>query len=316
MEINSKVLLSSGIPSGVVVYPKNNGRLKTLVLYKDIGGKTGYLWGAAKPKEKGSAQYLYPVALDADGPRGTKIKVAGPKGLGKGNAPARVCDPETGKEIGTFRWEEVKLPDGAQRERPDSTGEFQVIAKTFKQKFRAETHGFGNVHDDVDDSTGTAKQTRDNFWDLLDSIPASNLDYFAYAGHGNWDSLGSAQVRAIDVEDFAKRIRRLVKPDGVVVFYACLTGKTGGFASKVAAAIPGATVWGHSRSGQASRNDDKVVYRGANGVPIKQQLSATAAKNLSGYLIASEDFFARMPFMTVAEMNAEIEAFASAMKKK
>ncbi|BDC49437.1 hypothetical protein F183_A17530 [Bryobacterales bacterium F-183] len=314
MEFDSKVLLSSGIPSGVVVYPKNNGRLKTLVLYKDVGGKTGFLWGTAKPKEKGSAQYLYPVALDSEGPRGTKIKVMGPKGLGKNNAPARVCDPDSGKEIGTFRWEEVKLPDGSQRERPDSTGEFQVIAKTFQKKFLASTYGFGNVHDDVDDSSGTGEQTRENFWDVLDSISASNLDYFAYAGHGNWDSLGSAQVRAKDVDEFVRRLRRLVKPEGVILFYACLTGKTGGFASKVAGALPGATVWGHSDSGQASRNADKVVHKGTNNMAVKKLLSAAAAKNLSGYLVSSEDFYARMPFMTIAEMNAELEAFIPAKK--
>lgn len=292
------------IPSGVVVYPSNNGRLKSLVLYKDIGGKAGYQWGKPYVKEKGSATWIYPVALDTGG----KTKVAGPKGLGKTTSPVRVSDPDTGKEIGTFIWEEVKLLDGTQRARPDSTGEFQVIANKFKQKYGASIYGFANVHDDVDDSSGTEKDTRENFFDMLDEIKASNLDYFAYAGHGNAKSLGSAQVRKEDVGTFCTHLRRLLKPDGVVIFYACLTGKTGGFASMVSTEIQTVTVWGHSDSGQASRNADKVIYKAGKGTRIQDLLSPAAKANYAAYLIASGDFFARMPFMTIEEMNAELEA--------
>lgn len=316
MEQYTRVRTTPGMrPSGVVVYPKNNGRLKTLVLYKDIGGKTGYLWGEAKAKEKGSPHAIYPVALDATGPRGPRIKVGALKGLDKTNTPARVYDPETWKEIGYFRWEEVKLPGGSQRERPDSTGEFQLIASTFKRLYGADTYGFGNVHDDVDDSTGDGEQTRKNFLDMLDGIRGANLDYFAFAGHGNWDSLASAQIRKQDVEGFVERLRRIVRPDGAILFYACLTGKDGGLASKVSQGMRSASVWGHTRKGTASRNDDKIVYRNGFGVPIKDKLSAAAAKNLSAYLLSSEDFYARMPFMSVPDMNAEIEAFAAAKKK-
>ena len=294
----------SRIPYGVVVYPSNNGRLKSLVLYKDSGGKVGYQWGKPHAKAKGSAQWIYPVALDTGG----RIEVGGPRGLAKGSSPARVHDPQSWAEIGTFRWEEVKLLDGTQRARPDSTGEFQVIAQKFKQKFGAAIYGFANVHDDVDESTGTEAKTRENFFDVLDDIGGANLDYFAYAGHGNSTSLGSAQVRKGDLERFADQLRRIIKPDGVVIFYACLTGKTGGFASMVSAAMPAATVWGHSDSGQASRNADKVIYKGGSGTPIQRLLSAAANAKYAKYLVASSDFYARMPFMTLAEINAELEA--------
>ena len=294
----------SRIPSGVVVYPSNNGRLKGLVLYKDAGGKVGYQWGKPHAKAKGSAQWIYPVALDAGG----SIKVGGPRGLGKKSSPARVHDTDSWAEIGTFRWEEVKLLDGSQRARPDSTGEFQVIAHKFKQKFSASIYGFANVHDDVDDSTGTESKTRENFFDVLDDIGGSNLDYFAYAGHGNATNLGSAQVRKSDLETFAGHLRRMVKPDGVVIFYACMTGKSGGFASMVSTAMPAATVWGHSDSGQASRNADKVIYKNGTGTPIQSLLSPAAKAKYAKYLIASGDFYARMPFMTIDEINAELEA--------
>ena len=44
----TNVIMSSKLPSGVVMYPSHNGRLKSLVLYKDIGGKVGYQWGNGK----------------------------------------------------------------------------------------------------------------------------------------------------------------------------------------------------------------------------------------------------------------------------
>jgi hypothetical protein len=291
------------VPTGVVVYPSNNGRLKSLVLYKDLGGKIGYQWGKPYAKQKGSAVWIYPVALDSGG----KTQVAGPKGLGKTSSPARVSDPDTGKEIGTFVWEEVKLLDGSQRARPDSTGEFQVIANKFKQIYGASTLGFANVHDDVDDTSGCEKETRENFFDMLCEIKSSNLDYFVYAGHGNAKSLGSAQVRKDDVGTFCEHLRRLLKPDGVVIFYACLTGKVGGFASMVSREIQTATVWGHSDSGQASRNADKVIYKAGKGTRIQDLLSPAAKANYAAYLIASADFYARMPFLTIDEMNREVE---------
>ncbi|MCC6391349.1 MAG: hypothetical protein IT167_12170 [Bryobacterales bacterium] len=293
-------------PRGLVIYPDNNSKWREFVYYKNGSSvQAGYKKGSFGTFS-GSHDNLrkYEIKLTD----GTTTKVAAAKKLDKKASKNTAYDPSTFAEIGYLNWELRKDAGGAVMAKPDSSGEFRLIGKKFKSLYGLPdtlVRSFENVHDDLDPG-GTESDTRENFFDELAGVSESGLDFFAYAGHGGQSSLPSAQVRKKDMQKLADEIRRIVKSDGTVLFYACSTGVPGGFASGISSLLPTMTVWGHSDAGQASRNADKIRFRNGVSQDIRDLLSAQAKAKWADYLKASPDFYARFPFMTVEAIESEL----------
>jgi hypothetical protein len=188
------------------------------------------------------------------------------------------------------------------------TSSIRMIARKFRSLFGLADPlicPFENVHDDLDPD-GSRADTRNNFFDALVAVSQSQLDFFAYAGHGGRNSLPSAQVREQDLDRLQTQIQRLARPGGIVLLYACQTGYAGGFASKLSRRLPTMAIWGHTDSGQASRNADKLVYRNGVGVDIRNVLTSEARSRFAPHLLSSSDFYARFAFMTHAAIEYEL----------
>lgn len=130
-----------------------------------------------------------------------------------------VRDPATWNEIGHLIWEARRASSGNVRTKPDSGLPGSLVA------------GFHSVHDDLAPG-GSERDTREDFFGQIAEVKESGLDFFAHAGHGGKRSLPSAAVRGQDRERLAHEIRRLVKPDGVVISYACETAALRGALSQ------------------------------------------------------------------------------------
>lgn len=293
-------------PRGLVIYPDNNSKWLDFAYYKagssvqdGVKKESGGVCPGAK-----SHLRRYTIKLTT----GETITVAAARKLDKKARRNDAYDPATWADAGYINWETLKDASGNVKPKPDSTGEFKLIGRKFKGLYGLPdtlVRSFENVHDDVDPE-GKGADTRENFFDTLAEVTEGSLDFFAYAGHGGTQSLPSAQVRKQDMSKLADEIRRLVKSDGTVIFYACSTGAPGGFASSLSKLLPEMTVWGHTDAGQASRNADKIRFQNGTSQDIRDLLSAAARAKFASYLRASEDFYARLPFMTVEDMEAEL----------
>jgi hypothetical protein len=294
------------IPRGVVIYPDNNSKWRGYAYYRNgqpgqAGAHTSS--GAVCPGTHNHLRY-YTIALHG----GETTRVAAAKSLSKKVKKNPAFDIATWGEIGYLNWEPLRTAAGLLKAKPDSSGEFRLIAKKLKELYLLPSSlivPFENVHDDIE-AGGTAAETRDNFFEALEDVRESGLDFFAYAGHGGEQSLPSAQVRKSDISRLADQIRRIVRPDGIVIFYACSTGAPDGFACKISALLPLMRVWGHTDSGQASRNADKVCYKNGAGIDIRDKLSAAARAKWAAHLLHSPDFYARFPFLALDTINAEL----------
>lgn len=301
-------------PRGVVTYPDNNSKWRAYAYYKK--GATSQSGAKIDNHEvcPGGHSHLRYYTLKLHG--GETKRVAAAKTLSK-KVRNPVYDTVSWNEIGYLNRELLRDASGAVRAKPDSSGEFSLIARRMQDLYglpKSLLAPFENVHDDLKKG-GTEEDTRENFFEALEAVSESGLDFFAYAGHGSQSSLPSAQVRSKDKEELANRIRQMVRPDGIVIFYACSTGKPGGFASQLSSLLPSMRVWGHTDSGQASRNADKICYQNGKGTDIRDKLSKTAREKWARYLLHSSDFYARFPFMALETIEAELEGAVLPPKK-
>jgi hypothetical protein len=293
-------------PRGVVTYPDNNSKWRAYAYYTNgaasqSGAKVDY--HGVCPGSHSHLRY-YTIRKHS----GDNILVAAPRTLSK-KSRNPVYDTSSWKEIGYLNRELLRDASGAVRAKPDSSGEFSLIAGRMRDLYalpKSLLAPFENVHDDLK-AGGSEEDTRENFFEAIESVPESGLEFFAYAGHGTPSSLPSAQVGKSHMSKLADEIRRMVRPDGIVMFYACSTGKPAGFASQISKLLPGMRVWGHTDSGQASRNADKVCYRNGASTDIRSVLSKTAKEKWARYLLHNPDFYARFPFMALETIEAELE---------
>ncbi len=295
---------------GFVVYAGNNSRLKSWA-FRDLGGKlVGYLAThtdgnliVAASKVKGRKRYT------VSGLYGPSQDIEAPAEL-KGTMDA--LSPGTETVIGRLKKEETVDASGGKVIRRDSSGMFEAVALKLKKLYSLPGNlvkEFANVHDDLAEG-GTKADSRKNFFDVLKAAPgvggASELDFFAYCGHGNASGLPSAGVDRTHVAALAKEIKRLLRADGTVIFYACQTGSKDGLAQKLSGLLPSMTVWGHRKSGPASTNPYKKKYVGGVEQPFRDSWGEADQVTWDAYMRASADFYARYPFMTLDQISAEV----------
>lgn len=65
-------------------------------------------------------------------------------------------------------------------------------------------------------------------------------------------------------------------------------------------------VWGHSDAGQASRNADKLIYQNGQYQDIRDLIDQGVRHKFAPYLLASADFYVRLPFMAIEAVNQEL----------
>lgn len=294
-------------PRGLVIYPDNNSRQRGFAFYRagqqgQSGRKTRNR-GVVSTSRNGRLR-TYEITLH----NRTTINVLAPTSLSKSATRITAYDPTSEAEVGYLNYELLLNASGGIQTKPDSSGEFRLIARKFRSLYGLSDPlicPFENVHDDLDPE-GTRADTRNNFFDALEAVTQTQLDFFAYAGHGGRSSLPSAQVRQRDLDRLQTQIQRIVRPGGIVLLYACQTGYAGGFASQLSRRLPTMAIWGHTDSGQASRNADKIVYRNGQGVDIRNVLTSEARTRFAGHLLSSADFYARFAFMTQAAIEYEL----------
>jgi hypothetical protein len=299
------------MPTGVVVFAGNNARKKGWA-YRATGGKLiGYLTLDSENRPLG-----LPVPGDATKKKytavsfyGLKIELLGPVKLSKGGSEVTTT---SGAPAGKVAKESLVDANGKLQMRSDSTGMFEPVALKLQKLYslpKSLVKEFLNVHDDFEDG-GTAEQSRKNFFAALKEAPgpggASELDFFAYVGHGEGSALPSAGVTRSHIAALAKEIKRLVRADGTVIFYACQTGSKDGLAQKLSGLLPSMTVWGHRKSGPASTNPYKKKYVGGVEQPFRDSWGEADQLKWDTYMRASADFYARYPFMTLDQLIAEV----------
>lgn len=127
--------------------------------------------------------------------------------------------------------------------------------------------------------------------------------------HGGADALWSAGLRgASGAQALANALRPRCAANVVIVLYACNAGQSGGFASKLANELSdlNATVYGHTSARHTFANPDTTVFPADEPVIAR---SSPLWKNWNDDIIdQSNDLWARFPFMTQAELEAELSA--------
>ncbi len=229
--------------------------------------------------------------------------------------PGNVTVPMPGK----MKWEFKVTAEGAWATRKDSTAVFEAAASGLKSANPgSQSLEFFNVHDDAVDG-GTESDSLRSFMEQVAKLN-SNLDFFAYAGHGNGGSLGSACLsrKIPEYKKFIDKLRQVVKPGGTIIFYACLTGVANGFAQSVSTELPNVTVFAHLSKGHGQTNPEKVRIKNGFRETFADLLGASDYVRWSTAIKAGGDLWRRYPFMTIDEIKAEVQAYAlpAAPKKK
>jgi hypothetical protein len=192
-------------------------------------------------------------------------------------------------------------------DRHDATGAFQLGARIFQRVHKLPKPLFF-------DNSGTASAIRDRVLKAIAAQPGG-LDVFAYFGHGGSTCLGSAELyKKAGAKLLADALRAKANRGLVVLLYACNAGAPNGFASWLADELAGlnARVYGHlPPGGHSFTNPRMVVYPGSK--PGGDMVIETGSPLWSAWFAALKcsetvDLWARFPFMTRAELEAELLA--------
>lgn len=135
-------------------------------------------------------------------------------------------------------------------------------------------------------------------------------DFFAYFGHGeSWGLVSACISRREGALELARRIIPKANPGLTVMLYACNCGDKGGFAEWLADGLSpvGATVYAHvSPPGHTFTNANVVSYPGGEWVvPRGHRLWGDWYNDMHNEW---GDLWARFPFMTQDQLEAELEA--------
>ena len=292
------------MPIGTVIYAGNNSRLRNFALRNLHGGLVGY---QARVLNSHHASQSNRKCYSVREISGATQEVEAPARLSRDHANP-VWQLVSNTQIGTFVREDVVNASGALVIRRDASGMFQHVAHKFRELYQLPerlVRSFANVHDDQEEG-GSEEDTREDFFDELGQIASAQHDFFAYSGHGGTISLPSACIRIRDLARLATAIRRLLKPTGTVLLYACSTGATGGFAEQLSGQLHGITVWGHIGAGTASRNPRKVKYLNGAKQRFLEDFTAEERSAWDTHIHDDPNFYAQFAFMTIDEIKRAI----------
>lgn len=186
--------------------------------------------------------------------------------------------------------------------RHDATGAFHLGARRF-----AALHGLPNPV--FFENEGSAESVARGFLNHIDAAQGG-WDVFAYFGHGDSNALGSAHVaKRYGAKVLADKIRPKATNGIVILLYACNTGKEDGFASWLADELSDLNPWVYAHvppPGHTFTNANVVYYPGGNWVIEKgHRLWRDWYHDMHS---EKNDLWARFPFMTQDEIEAELEA--------
>ncbi|MBL8230541.1 MAG: hypothetical protein JNL98_18770 [Bryobacterales bacterium] len=213
---------------------------------------------------------------------------------------------------GKLSKEDVVDGSGKLKMRADSSAVFKYAGDLLKKAYPAtECRSFANVHDDFDDG-GNLTDSLNNFMEEVTELAdhCTNLDYFAYSGHGNGPELPSAglKINTKRYEEFVECLRSMLRPDARVIFYACSTGLPGGMAPDLSKRLPGITVYGHNCAGHGMTNPEKVRCVGGQREVFQTIMGPEQFSRWSRLIkMPSEDIWLRYPWMTIDEIRAEVD---------
>lgn len=295
--------------TGACIYAARNSRQRAIA-YRVNGQLIGYEDKEKREKFKGDKKKIIYVIKPVIG-SGSQ-RVVGPSSLN--GAPGTTWDPANPlvELPGKLTKEDMLDASGKVKMRADSSAVFKYSGDLLKKAYPAtECRGFANVHDDFDDGGGIG-ESLNNFMEEVRELAdhCTNLDYFAYAGHGNGPSLPSAGLKIGTrlYNEFVTCLKSMLRPDGRVIFYACSTGLPGGMAPDLSTKLPGITVFGHNCAGHGMTNPEKVrcfcgqrvVFETAMGKEVYSRWTRLI-KN------PSEDIWLRYPWMSLEEIVAEVD---------
>ncbi|MEZ6127920.1 MAG: hypothetical protein R3C59_04515 [Planctomycetaceae bacterium] len=114
---------------------------------------------------------------------------------------------------------------------------------------------------------------RDEF--LSDIEKYSDLDIFAYIGHGYSNGLLSANLNSSHLDALVSRLRNACRPGAVILFYACNAGSLNdSLLRKVYLQTRDLRfrLYGHNTAGKAGPNPEKTMFPPADGVLLKRHI--------------------------------------------
>jgi hypothetical protein len=235
-----------------------------------------------------------------------------------GASPVDTWDPKDLTKLlpGKMKWEYRINTEGGFVTRSDSTSVFEATGKGLADFYPgSQKLEFANVHDDAAEG-GSQSDSLRNFMDEMRSIKG-NLDFFAYAGHGCGSCLPSACLykKSPEYTEFIDILRRVLRPEGTVVFYACSTGVSSGFAQKVSEDIPNATVFGHQSAGHGQTNPEKARFYNGRRETFQELLGADYAR-WAIHIKSGSDIWRRYAWMDVDEIRQEVQTNVPVLPKK
>jgi hypothetical protein len=207
-------------------------------------------------------------------------------------------------------------PDRANPSGHDATGAFHPGMATYKRIY--EDLGRQVVTFKFDNARGVSgRRRRESILEAMQRNAGSRrYDAIVYFGHGWPHGLPSASFGEDTLDMLSEAILCHGQPGVKVVLYACSCAAPGGYAFKLAKKLgrwsqSGMAVFGHPVDGHSFRNPAVRRYpsnRGETGQTVcPEGMFAAWREAMHG----PTAFWARMPFMTPAELTAELGAVAA-----
>jgi hypothetical protein len=304
-------------PRGVVLFAGRNSRRREYAAYLLSAGwaRAGYLKRCRPPRPlpawcRAGGHVFYEIESFNGHGTGRQVAMSGrPDRTGENH----LYDPATGATVGRARREDVVNATDVRQMKNDSTGMFRPVAHTFRQLYGSQIEAFENVHDDFDEDGHNERDTRENFFEAVDNVAVTGLDFFAYSGHGSARGLPSAGISTTangrtdrGFTALVAAIRRLCRADGWVLLYACSTADPGGFAEKLSGALPRMTVFGHRQAARGDVNPRKYRIVGGRSVAVQSELPADVRELWTAAALERENLYARYPFLSIAQIADEL----------
>jgi hypothetical protein len=144
---------------------------------------------------------------------------------------------------------------------------------------------------------------------IADGGSSAPWDAVAIFCHGGANALWSAGlIGDKGAQALADAIRPRAAANVTIILYACSAGQAGGFASMLADKLSGlnAKVYGHTTAKHTYANPDTVLHPG--GEPVIAKNSPLWTNWSKDIVDQSNDLWARFPFMSDKQLEAELSA--------